>query len=97
MTSAQVVPKASSLYRAGQLAEQFEAAGFQVGPIVGNSFSIAGPVDLFERFFGVSATSDDRPFPGDQLPLTALDPKLRADIQTVLFSPPLAFGPGAQY
>jgi hypothetical protein len=34
---------------------QFKAAGFQIGPLAGTSFSIAGPVERFEEFFQVRA------------------------------------------
>ncbi|HJZ54173.1 MAG TPA: hypothetical protein VKE74_04415 [Gemmataceae bacterium] len=97
MTSAQVVLTPSSLPRAEQVAKQFAAAGFQVGPVVGVSFSITGPVELFERFFRVKATAGERPFAADELPVSALDPGLRSDVKIVLFTRPPDFGPGGQF
>lgn len=95
MTSAQVVLKTSGLLQAQLVREYFARAGFQVGPVVGISFSIAGSVTQFEQSFGVRADSTgERPFAADELPLTALDPALDAHVQAVLFSRPPDFGPG---
>ena len=98
MTAAQVVLMPSSLGRADQVKERFVAAGFQAGQVVGVSFSIAAPVEQFEHFFKVRADpSADRPFPGDQLPLSALDLALQTDVQAVLLTRPPDFGPGQNY
>lgn len=97
MTSAQVVLRSSSVHRAEQVAGQFAAAGFRAGPTVGVSFSISGPVELFEQFFGTPAVPGDRPFAVGELPLSSLDPGLQADLQSVLFTPTPDFGPGGHF
>jgi hypothetical protein len=78
--------------------EQFAAAGFQIGPLVGISFSIAGPVEHFEEFFKVRAEQQGpQPFSVNELPLSALNPALREHIETVLFTRPPDFGPGGHF
>ena len=67
----------------------FEADGFDVGLMVGVSFSIAAPVSTFERVFKT-------PIEGStlELPLDALPESLRRVIETVTFERPVDFGPG---
>jgi hypothetical protein len=78
--------------------EQFAAAGFLVGPLVGISFSIAAPVQRFEEFFKVRAEQEGHlPFPAAELPLSALNPDLRKHIETVIFTQPPDFGPGGNF
>jgi hypothetical protein len=96
LIAAQVVLNSLGLQRGPWVMEQFRAAGFQTGPLVGISFSIAGPVERFEEFFQVRAVRQGpQPFPTDELPLSSLDPALREHIDAVLFTKPPAFGPGA--
>jgi hypothetical protein len=84
----------------------FAAAGFQVGPLVGNSFSITAPLSTFESVFhtqirrrgdgGIEAVQAD----GSgtyELPLDALSPAIRQHLAAVTFTPPPAFGPGGSY
>ena len=98
LIAAQVVLNSSGLHRGPWVMEQFAAAGFQVGPLVGISFSIAGPVERFEEFFKVRAEQKSpQPFPVDELPLSGLNPALREHIETVLFTRPPDFGPGGHF
>jgi hypothetical protein len=71
----------------------FEADGFEVGPLVGVSFSIAAPVSTFERVFKTPIKVDDRS--SLELPLAALPESLRRVIEAVTFERPVDFGPGA--
>jgi hypothetical protein len=68
----------------------FEADSFDVGPLVGISFSIAAPVSTFERVFKTSIAGSTL-----ELPLDALPEPLRRVIEAVTFQRPLDFGPGA--
>ena len=80
----------------------FEADGFDVGPLVGVSFSIAAPVSTFERIFKTSIAVDagrvsvtHGKTQSLELPLDALPEPLRKSIEAVTFERPLDFGPGA--
>jgi hypothetical protein len=76
----------------------FEAAGFELGPAVGPSFSITGPRELFEQTFGTQLEDDEAlgikaSGGGVELPLQAIPPELTGSLQAVTFTPPPAFGP----
>ena len=71
--------------------EFFEAAGFEVGPLVGLGFAISAPADLFDRVFGRSAPGEGHG--GSDLPLTPVPEPLRDHVQAVTFPPPPDFGP----
>jgi len=98
--SAQVVVKPQFQAASESVRAQFEGAGFTVGPLIGVSFSIAGPKDLFERYFKTqldfvrqpdavrSASSEDQMFPLDPLP-----EETKQAIQAVLVTRPPDFGP----
>jgi hypothetical protein len=82
--------------------QAFASAGFQVGPVVGNSVSITAPVSTFETFFKIRLRRQDwgavqiaDASAGDEftLPLDALPPPLPEHVAGVIFTPPLAFGP----
>ena len=84
------------------IAHEFAARGFEVGSLVGNSFSITGPANLFERTFGAKLRKSKRAgmqvqsegaVLGEELPLTRLDPSARDWIAAVTFTPPPDFGP----
>jgi hypothetical protein len=82
--------------------ETFEADGFDVGPLVGISFSIAAPVSTFERVFEASIAVEAGRVSVTrgkgsslELPLDALPEPLRNVIEAVTFERPLDFGPGA--
>lgn len=77
--------------------------GFEIGHLVGNSFSITGTAADFWAVFathlaqrpdgGVSVDGGGNPESG--LPLQHLPGSLRPLVQAVVFSEPPAFGPGA--
>ena len=84
------------------IAREFAARGFEVGSLVGNSFSITGPAQLFERTFGTKLRRSKRAGVqvqaegaalGEELPLTRLEPAARSWIAAVTFTPPPEFGP----
>ncbi len=52
ITSQTIDRFAPSPAAAARAIAEFRAAGFEVGPLVGNSFSITGPVRTFETVFG---------------------------------------------
>jgi len=82
----------------------FRSSGFEVGPMVGISFSIGAPVDTFERVFrvrlreskrgGVEAVIADGSVTLD-LPIDALPAAEAELIAAVTFPPAPEFGPGA--
>src|SRR5688500_10241698 len=49
-----------SLRIAAMVEQAFDAYGFAVGSLVGNSFSITAPVDVFERVFKTRLHLDER-------------------------------------
>jgi hypothetical protein len=63
------------------------AAGFEVGPLVGPSFSITGPRRTFTATFG-----DDAVAAGLDLPTHRLAADVRPLVRTVTFTPPPTFG-----
>jgi hypothetical protein len=85
----------------------FRAAGFEVGDMVGNSFSITAPKSTFEKFFKIELEQKDSgevqlaSAPDDggahELPLKALPPDLSQLVAAVTFSPPPDFGPSSYY
>jgi hypothetical protein len=102
MLSAQVV-LVDAASQDADLKNAFRSAGFSVGTQFAGSFSIAGPRELFERYFGVRlAHPDGQDSSGAapqgqaelQLPLTALPQPLRQKIKAVLFTKAPDFGPG---
>lgn len=84
-------------------AEGFKQAGFEVGNIVGNNFSITAPKSAFEKFFKIKLKAQDRgdvkvsaakgASEGYELPLKALPQNLSRLVDAVTFSPPPDFGP----
>jgi len=82
----------------------FSEAGFEVGNMVGNSFSITGPKSTFEKFFEIKLQVEDSGEVklaskdgggGYELPLNALPRNLSQLIHAVTFSPPPEFGPSS--
>ena len=92
-------PSSETVARAS---EAFAAAGFDVGEMVGISFSIAAPVNTFEQVFktrlrrdergGVEVIQDDGSG-SYELPLDALAESLADFVVVVTFTPPPDFGP----
>ena len=79
----------------------FTALGFVVGPLVGDSFSIAADPKRFATVFGLAigrgadgGIHDATGNPVDQLPLDQLPRDLAFRLRQVLFTRPPAFGPG---
>ena len=77
------------LQSAERTRRMFGELGFEIGPLVGLSFSIDGPRELFERVFpdfdakeGTGEPFDLSRVPGDEA------------LEAVLNEPPPAFGPG---
>lgn len=76
----------------------FGAAGFEVGPMVGISFSITAPLSRFEQVFGVPLRVDEggavaaaakaAPAGGMELPLHRLPGALAERVAAVAFTPP---------
>ncbi len=79
----------------------FRSRGFEVGPFVGISFSITGPVSIFEETFGMHLhRGEDAAIEfvvGERVNVKELTherlPKeLQESVQTVTFPPPVEFG-----
>jgi len=81
----------------------FLAAGFEVGNVVGMSYSITASASVFEKVFKIKLVSDNHGGikvsdgkGGDQtyeLPVKSLPTELRESIAAATFSPPPDFGP----
>lgn len=81
----------------------FEAKGFQVGNVVGNSFSISAPAKTFEKVFkvklqrdkqkGVTARASRAAEKSYELPVDKLPEDVRSHVAAVTFTPPPDFGP----
>ncbi|HYN22428.1 MAG TPA: hypothetical protein VE078_15815 [Thermoanaerobaculia bacterium] len=74
---------------AERVRQRLSLAGFEAGPLVGNSFSITAPAKTFEKVFGTGvreAASEGREL--DDLPGS-----LAKDVAAVTFTPPPDFGP----
>lgn len=96
----EVLPSA----QAAELARNaFERAGFEVGPLVGNSFSISGPARLFKTVLHTDLERDRRTkaikakgaggSARFELPKSAFPPDVASLIETITFTPPPDFGP----
>jgi hypothetical protein len=95
----EVLPSAAVVQRA---ATAFADAGFEVGPVVGNSCSITAPKTTFEKVFGTKLhrnkqSGDVRPAPHGaseyELPLSKLPKSVTQLVETVTLTPPPDFGP----
>jgi hypothetical protein len=80
---------------------EFRRLGFDVGPVVGYSFSVTESSRKFESAFhtrlprGSDGQLDLNPEGrGYELPLGQLSPEIRRAVQAVVFTPPPDFGPG---
>ena len=71
----------------------FSHMGFAVDPVVGISFSISGPGELFRSVFGSVGPGAVAEL--DQAALSdVLEPDLLATVAAVVIGPPPDFGPG---
>ena len=102
ITSANVEQFLPSTAAAERVRQAFRARGFDVGPIVGTSFSITAPAQRFEEVFGVRVRPQEGggigAVSGDddanlELPLSRLPDRLADGVAAVTFSPPPDFGP----
>jgi len=82
----------------------FVDAGFDVGNLVANSFSITAPAGQFEKLFKVKIQHDEKAGtrvdaggtePQYELPTSSLPADLRQSVAVVTFSPPPDFGPNS--
>jgi hypothetical protein len=102
ITAKNVQEYAPSPQAAARVPAAFQALGFEVSPVVGNSFSITAPSSTFEKVFhtqvrrqaneAVQAESDGG-VASYELPLNALPQSITPLIETVTFTPPPDFGP----
>ncbi len=98
ITAANIADYQPSAEDAAAAQAAFRAAGFEVGPVVGISFSITAPLARFEQVFGVPLRVDERgavaagtgaaPAGGTELPLDRLPGEARERVQAVAFTPP---------
>jgi hypothetical protein len=101
VTSETVGSLAPSPDQVARARKAFEEAGFEVSKLYGISFSITGPLELFEDFFKTNIKQDNSQGTylvkdkavSYELPLQKLPAHLREGITTVTFSPPPDFGP----
>jgi hypothetical protein len=106
LISAQVVIRASSAADAQAVMQEFKRAGFDLGPLFANSFSITAESKRFETYFkatlqsssgeGIAVKTNEDSVRSD-LPLDALPPSVRELIEVIVFSKPPDFGPGGKY
>ena len=97
---AEVLPSPEAAERARQA---FARGGFEVGPLAANSFSISGPVRLFNKFLHTRIARDHRTrgvkaaradgTTALELPVRGLPPDVASSIETITFTPPPDFGP----
>jgi hypothetical protein len=79
----------------------FRDAGFDVGPLVAQSFAVSGPRSLFESVFATPlvveqegvATTARTETDLFELPLDRLPGELAPGVRAVAFTPPPDFGP----
>ena len=88
------------------VAEEFRSKGFEIGPLVGVSFSVTGPLRVFEEFFGMRIRlGKDHAYEfvlknktsGHELSGKDLPKILGKSVQTVVFPLPPDFGPTEFY
>ena len=86
----------------------FQAAGFEVGEVVGNSFSITAPASTFEEVFKAKLRRDGQKGvtvrsrgaageEGYELPVDNLTGGLGRHVAAAIFSPPPDFGPTGNF
>ena len=87
--SAQVVVKSTAKQELGRVMQAFQNAGYSVGPVVANNFSITAPASRF-RPASRAATSESADFV-----LSSVNENVRDLIESVVFPSRPDFGPGA--
>lgn len=102
LLSAQAVLRNDAITEAGEVRKMFADAGFEVGPLVANNFSITAPVQKFEKFFKVRVKSSrargvqfakTKEEARRELTTGDLPPSLRDKVETIVVSAPPDFGP----
>jgi len=106
ITAANIKDFTPSPATAEKVRQAFQAAGFDVGAIVGNSFSITATLKVFEKEFKTRLSRTERgaiqtvktaktkdKAEDYELPLAHLPPDITADVVAVTFTPPPDFGP----
>jgi hypothetical protein len=101
ITSENISEYLPSAEAAARAQERFASHGFEVGPVVANSFSITAPVETFEKVFGTrlilegeGARRSVRAGSGSyELSLDSLPESLSESVEAVTFTPPPDFGP----
>jgi hypothetical protein len=83
--SAQVVVNNSDKVVVDSLREQWESAGFEVGPRGISGFPLSASIAHFESFFNVKPLDPSR-FVDKGLPLEGLDEGLRKGVAQILFT-----------
>jgi hypothetical protein len=84
---------------AKRVREKLARAGFEIGPLVGNSFSITAPASTFQKFFATKVREAGKgglefeSAGGMELAAEALPRSLAEDVAAVTFTPPPDFGP----
>lgn len=107
ITAANVADFAPAPEHVAAAQETLSQSGFEVGAMIGISFSITAPARLFEHVFGVALQvdganvrrKDTEALDGSELelPLHSLPSELRALISTVAFSPPAELFEGGAF
>jgi hypothetical protein len=106
LLSAQVILKPEIAAAPQGMLDSFRQAGFTVGPLVGNNFSIAAPAAAFKSYFGVDLTGTPRSgvkvlgvegAAALELPVDMLPAAVRDKVEAVLFTKPPDFGPGGRF
>ena len=64
-------------------------AGFDVGPVVGPTFSITAVRSVFDRFFGITGAGRKT----GEITLAHVPARLRDGVAAITFPPPPDFGP----
>lgn len=75
---------------AADIRQRLATAGFEVGPLVGPSFSITATAEVFKRVFKLTSPGRDK----GEIPLSHLPEPLRRAVAAVTFPSPPDFGPG---
>lgn len=104
--SAQVLLKTSDPRAEQQARGELLDAGFEAGPLVGNSFSISGAAKKFQSYFeippgsmpgagtegGLAAASSEY-----SLPMTKLSDAVKSNVTAIVFTKLPDFGPFGGY
>lgn len=94
VTTAQVILGPEAVHRSSSISEVFQRAGFTIGPFLANNFSIAGPEQLFEKYFAVTPAQTMDTSKEYQLPLNALPSEVQSSVHAVVVTKRPDFGPG---